>query len=159
MGLRMFEGWYGRVLHGLPMEGGIKRAETVADARPVFIHVGMRKNVSEVAGFCVQLCSAGEEEGAPIVVKSAVIAARISDIGNCCKVEGNSFVGASLNLRTVTARCCVVSFAYNAGVAKVNAKAAKAAILFTYILFYHESCLMRVRGLQRFRQRLRSCAH
>jgi hypothetical protein len=44
-------------------------------------------------------------------------------------------------------------------VAKVNAKAAKAAILFTYILFYHESCLMRVRGLQRFRQRLRSCAH
>ncbi len=155
----MFEGWYGRVLQGLPIEGGIRRAETVANARPVFIHVGMRKNVSEVAGFCVQLCSAGEGEGAPIFVKSAVIAAWILVIGNCCKVEGNSFDWDSLNFRTVTARCCVVSSAHNAGVAKVHAKAAQAAIVFTYILFYHESCLMRVRGLQRFRQRWRSCAH
>ncbi len=41
------------------MEVGIKRA----DAIPVFIHVGMRKNASKFAGFCVQLCSAWEGEG------------------------------------------------------------------------------------------------
>jgi hypothetical protein len=42
----------------------------------------------------------------------------------------------------------VESFACTVVAVKVNAKAANAVTVFTRILFYHESCLMRVRGLQ-----------
>ena len=130
------------------MEVGIKRA----DAIPVFIHLGMRKNASKFACFCVQLCSAwegeGEGEDSPILVKSSVIFELISDAGNWCMAEYDALVCVSLNFRTVAVRSGVESFACTVVAVKVNAKAANAVTVFTHILFYHESCLMRVRGLQ-----------
>jgi len=106
------------------MEVGIKRA----DAIPVFIHVGMRKNASKFAGFCVQLCSAwegegeGEGEGSPILVKSSVIFELISDAGNWCMAEYDALVCVSLNFRTVAARSGVESFAFTVVAVNVNVK-------------------------------------